>query len=365
MYGLDREPSRQFNRKKSWWGEMSSDNHDIHHIQQITEAEVAGYCEPDQVEQYENYDLESIVTPINVKEPSRLLHMTNYDEQKSQFLIEGFTNGFDIGYEGPIERQSQLSNIPFTVGNRDVMWEKIMKEVKAKRFAGPYETIPYTNYIQSPIGLVPKSGGRTRLIFHLSYNFSEDLEKDGSVNHFMPEGKCKVKYKDIDHAVQLCLRLKRSNNHEPLFAAKSDLQNAFRMAPLSKKSYQWLILKATNPLTNKEVYFVEKALSFGESVSCSHFQGISDGLHHILETITQRKYHVTNYLDEFLFMERTEQGCNDLVRQFIRICKNIGVPVAMDKTEWGTNSLTFLGILLNMERFVLAVPEYKNSPVTG
>ena len=48
-----------------------------------------------------------------------------------------------------------------------------MKEVKAERVAGPFESIPYENYIQSPIGLVPKSGNKTRMIFHLSYKFGE------------------------------------------------------------------------------------------------------------------------------------------------------------------------------------------------
>ena len=45
-----------------------------------------------------------------------------------------------------------------------------MKEVKEGRYAGPFESIPFDSYIQSPIGLVPKDGGKdTRLIFHLSY----------------------------------------------------------------------------------------------------------------------------------------------------------------------------------------------------
>ena len=49
-----------------------------------------------------------------------------------------------------------------------------MKEVEAKRVAGLYDKIPFENYIQSPVGLVPKAGGKTRMIFHLSYNFSEE-----------------------------------------------------------------------------------------------------------------------------------------------------------------------------------------------
>ena len=46
-----------------------------------------------------------------------------------------------------------------------------MKEVKLGRYAGPFPTIPYEeDFIQSPIGLVPKDQGcDTRLIFHLSY----------------------------------------------------------------------------------------------------------------------------------------------------------------------------------------------------
>ena len=46
-----------------------------------------------------------------------------------------------------------------------------MKEVKVGRYCRPFEQIPYANYIQSPIGLVPKAGGKMRLIFHLSYDF--------------------------------------------------------------------------------------------------------------------------------------------------------------------------------------------------
>ena len=83
-------------------------------------------------------------------------------------MLDGFTNGFDIGYRGPLIRQSKSQNIPFTVGNKVILWNKIMKEVKAGGYAGPFEEIPFENFIQSPVGLVPKKGDKTRLIFHLS-----------------------------------------------------------------------------------------------------------------------------------------------------------------------------------------------------
>ena len=88
-----------------------------------------------------------------------MLIESNYDSTETNFLIEGFSTGFDIGYEGPEIRQDTSKNIPFTVGDKYILWDKIMKEVKAGKYAGPFDIIPFDNYIQSPIGLVPKDGG--------------------------------------------------------------------------------------------------------------------------------------------------------------------------------------------------------------
>ena len=68
-----------------------------------------------------------------------------------------------------------------------------MKEVKLKRFAGPFAEIPYDTYIQSPVGLVPKNDGKdTRLIFHLSH-----LHNGSSVNSETPLVVCTVQYSDF------------------------------------------------------------------------------------------------------------------------------------------------------------------------
>ena len=58
-----------------------------------------------------------------------------------------------------MEIKQNAPNLKFQgVGNKVILWNKIMKEVKLKRFTGPFERIPFENYIQSPIGLVPKDG---------------------------------------------------------------------------------------------------------------------------------------------------------------------------------------------------------------
>ena len=60
---------------------------------------------------FENFDLESLVTPLNVNKFVELLQKSSYNEEESRFLIQGFTEGFGIGYQGPQERQSESDNI--------------------------------------------------------------------------------------------------------------------------------------------------------------------------------------------------------------------------------------------------------------
>ena len=69
-----------------------------------------------------NYDIENIVMPVNVDLLVNLLEESEYDAGEIEFLREGFTNGFDIGYEGPQERKSTSENIPLTVGTHVELW---------------------------------------------------------------------------------------------------------------------------------------------------------------------------------------------------------------------------------------------------
>ena len=69
-------------------------------------------------------------TPVKVEELIRMLKHYDYDENETSFLEEGFTVGFDIGYEGPSERKSESENIPLKVGNKTDLWNKLMKEVE-------------------------------------------------------------------------------------------------------------------------------------------------------------------------------------------------------------------------------------------
>ena len=282
-------------------------------------------------------------------------------------MVNGFKNGFSLGYRGKTKIQQESRNLRLTVGDEVDLWNKVMKEVKHKRYAGPFKNPPFKHYIQSPIGLVPKDGGNdTRLIFHLSHpklkknstgkgtakkqNRAENEEK--SVNACTPKEWCKVEYPDFNEAVKLCI-------HEGVSChiSRSDIKSAFRNLGISPRYWKYLLMKARSPFDNKWYFFVDKCVPFGASISCKLFQSVSNCVAHLVTWRVGRK--TVNYLDDFLFAALLKAICDGQINEFLKICKEINLPVNTDKTFWGTTLLTFLGFLIDTEKQQVLVPEEK------
>ena len=212
-------------------------------------------------------------------------------------------------------------------------------------------------YIQSLIGLVPKDKGlETCLIFHLSYDFSDGSK---SVNFHTPAHLCSVHYSDLDTAVRLCLWLQRHGSGT-VFFSKMDGKSAFRVLPLKRSCLRWVVMKASDPKTGKTMYFVDKCLPFRSSISCSHFQRVSNALKHLAEYRANKRNFLSNYLDDFLFLACLMQECNRLMMIFLDMCAEVGFPISKEKTVWATLQIVFLGILLNGQSFTLSIPLEKH-----
>jgi hypothetical protein len=82
-------------------------------------------------------------------------------------LAEGFLGGFNVGYEGP-RIPTNCRNLASTDILENQLEQKLLKELKLGRIAGPFSYRPLENLRISPIGLVPKKLGGWRLIHNLS-----------------------------------------------------------------------------------------------------------------------------------------------------------------------------------------------------
>ena len=297
---------------------------------------------------YENFNLSTVVTPVNVKAYETLLKEVEYDDEETSFLVESFKHGFPLHYEGDRNVQLKAPNLKISVGTEKDLWNKVMKEVKLGRYAGPFKQIPYQNFIQSPIGLVPKDGGKdTRLIFQLSYPCNTC--KKVSVNANIPAERCTVKYPDFADAIRMCLRIGKFCK-----LGKSDMKSAFRNLGMRVCDFCWLIMKAHSPIDKQWYYFIDKCLPFGSSISCAHFQRFSNSIAFVVKVYTGRK--PINYLDDYLFAALRKLLCDKMIDFFLIICGKINFPVAIEKTEWSDGIMTFLGLLIDASRQVVCIP---------
>ena len=128
---------------------------------------------------WENFNLTDIITPVNVMALHGLLIESGYNIHKTKFLVNGFSEGFSLGYQGPKIVKRLSPNLKLRVGSDTILWNKLMKEVMTGRVAGPFEDIPFDNYIQSPIG--PSAKGRWT---GLQINFPSFLSKKWGICQF-------------------------------------------------------------------------------------------------------------------------------------------------------------------------------------
>ena len=118
-----------------------------------------------------------------------------------------------------------------------------------------------------------------------------------------------------------------------------------------------LLMKAKNPKDGRIYYFVDKCLPFGSSISCAIFQDFSNAIAYLMFWKTQKSN--INYLDDYLFVAYCRAICNAQVNTFMDLCEEISFPVAIEKTEWASNIIIFLGLLIDLINQVVCIPVSK------
>ena len=268
--------------------------------------------------------------------------MRGYNKKETKFLVEGFTHGFKIPYEGE-EGPLLAQNSPSTQQNPQAVQANIDKELLAGRIAGPFKEPPFPNFKSSPIGLIPKKDpGHYRTIHNLSYPY-----RSGSVNHGISHANSTVQYASFNQAINILNTLPSG-----AFLAKSDIRSAFRLLPIHPQSYHLL------GFSWEGQYYYDKCLPFGLASSCQIFERFSTALQWILQHKLGVKY-VTHLLDDFLFMGVTYRDCSRSLNTFLSLSEYLGIPIAHDKTVLPTHELTYLGITINTRSRQTSLPPDK------
>lgn len=134
---------------------------------------------------------------------------------------------------------------------------------------------------------------------------------------------------------------------------KCDIKSAFQLLSINLDHFDLL------GFSFQGYIYVDKALSMGCSISCAAFKKFSTFLEWAYRQHTSTR-NVIHYLDYFLFAGRWESAeCQLYMDIFQDLARDLGVPLADEKTEGPVSALSFLGIRIDTKKELCELPQEK------
>ena len=245
------------------------------------------------------------------------------------YLLAGMQYGFHIGAQRScIIKAARTGNLPSVQQHPHLVAKHLADEIAAGRILGPLPPHLARLCQISPMGLIPKphQPGKWRLIVDLS------SPRGASVNDAIPPDYCHMQYASVLEAATIVRKLGKGT-----LLAKIDLLNAYRVIPVHPDDHPLLAVRWGQGT------FIDTALPFGLRSAPKIFSAFADALAWVLGS-KGIKWQL-HYLDDFLFCGPPDSSvCAVVLEQALETCADLGVPVAMHKTEGPSTRLTFLGI---------------------
>ena len=191
----------------------------------------------------------------------------------------------------------------------------------------------------------PKPDGAShRVIVDLSW------PKQASVNHKIVSDiymniAFKFKFPTVDDIVDRIISLQGK-----CLLYKVDIQRAFRILKLDPRDL------AYPGLHWQGKYFVDTSVPFGYrhgSVCC---QRVTDAIRYILST--QGVHNLLNYIDDFIGVDEPAV-VHSHFQQLLSLMAKLGIPISQEKLFPPSEEVPCLGILINVTRGTLSIPEDK------
>ena len=261
-----------------------------------------------------------------------------------EFFLHGISQGFRIGFQratNPLH--SARKNLQGATSHPEVVDTYIKDELALNRVFGPYSRHQCPSVQISRFGVIPKSHqpNKWRLIIDLSH------PQCHSINDNIPKPLCSLSYITVDDAINTIMGF---GPHTLL--AKVDIKSAFRLLPVHPADRHLLAMEWDNRI------YIDGCLPFGLRSAPKLFNILADLLCWIAQQhgISQ----ILHYLDDFLLIGPPRSPeCQQNLNTFMQLCTNLGVPLAPNKMEGPSTSLTFLGITLDTANMEIKLPEDK------
>ncbi len=259
-----------------------------------------------------------------------------------RFLLDGVKNGFRIVDTGSVVAPASTDNYKSVTSQAEIM-EKVTAEELAK---GCYIKVKEPPPLISALAAVPKANGGIRLIHDCS-------QPEGrSLNDYST--KIDVRYQTLQAVTRLLRR--------DYYIAKVDLKSAYRSVGLHPSQYPFTGLRWTFCGETEPTYLCDTRLCFGARKSPGIFHRLTQAVRRMM---CHPGYTVVVYLDDFLVIGRTQEECADAYTALLGLLCMLGFSTTWDKVEGPTQSLVFLGVLLDTRSLTASLPEDKLTKLTA
>ena len=282
----------------------------------------------------------TVNTPVNIANFSASL--THHpDQHLVQYLVNDLTHGFSIGFKGP-HSPSQPQNLLSATAHSVDVTTALCKELSCGHTAGPFITPPWPDIHCSPLGSREKKDGSRRLIMDLSQ------PRNHSINDGIAKDNFPVHYSQFDDATNLVY-----NQGRHCLMSKIDIKHAFHLLPVNPA--QWILLG----IFWLGHFFVDTRLPFGLRSSPAIFNKFADAICWIIRHV-YNILNIVHYSDDFFLVSSSnrQQAAQDL--HIVKSAfSHLGVPIAENKLEGPSTSITYLGININSDDFTIRIPTDK------
>ena len=279
-------------------------------------------------------------TPVNIEHFVNALK-DHPDRNFVNYLSDGLTNGFDIGFRA-MHTETLPKNLLSATEHQVAVSDALSNELQRGHIAGPFKSIPIKHLHCSPLGSREKKDGSRRLIMDLSQ------PRGSSINEGIQKDEFSVQYTNFDAATDLVYKTGKSS-----LMSKIDIKHAFRLLPVLPA--QWVLL-GIFWLGN---FFVDTRLPFGLRSSPAIFNRFADAICWIIKHVFNI-INIVHYSDDFFLVSPPHiQQANLELDITLQAFSYLNVPIALDKLEGPSTHITYLGININSEDFTISIPDNK------
>ena len=255
-------------------------------------------------------------------------------------LLHDIHTGVNIGFSG--NRYSQIYNNHLSATtNPEAVAKELERELSLNRKIGLFLTLPFANFVGSPMGAIPKERSmptKWRIINDLSWPAGH------SINDGIPKELFSCTYDTIDHAIS-----QFKLHGQGTLMSKLDLSDAFRR--ILVRCEDWELLGSTWQIdingTLTTAYFVDAFFPFGLRSSPALFLKYVD-----VVSFTMRDRGaspVWNYLDNFWTCGPPDPDplCQTNLDIMLNTCAALGFTSNPAKTIAPCTTIELLGIELD------------------